>query len=339
MFNLSSYRDFDYGLDTAETFEPGDADNVPLADTSLPHVMTVLGPIEPDELGVCLTHEYLLGRRQSRDGKDSVSALDRLDQAAQELESFAFSGGRGVVDARTADLHRDAAGLYDLAQRVPLHIIATTGSLSHPGPGDRTDADALAAGFIRDLTVAMDDTHSLSGLIAIEVDGHGRAWDGHAAILAAAVAHQATGAPVAVYSDTPANASYALEALEREGVGSHRVILQGLGRGISVSDVIAIAASGATVAFGGIGEGTGDDASQARAIIRLFEAGFGDSVLISRHHLSPSNPDVGDGRSGLNHLLEWFALTLMEAGAEAAMVRRLFVENPCRALSILPKSR
>ncbi len=340
MFNPSSYRDSDYGLDTGETFEPGDADDVLLADTSLPHVMTVLGPIEPDELSVCLTQEYLLERRRPGDGKDSDSAPGHLDQAAQDLESFAFSGGRSVVDTRTADQGRDAARLYELAQRVPLHIIATTGRHGRPELGDRVDADALGAEFIGDLTVGMDGTDSLSGLIAVEVAVDGSAWGEHPLIRAAAMAHRATGTPVAVHSGTPATASHTLEALEREGVAPHRVILRGMGRGVSAEEVIALAVSGAAVTVGGIGEGgTDGGADQAHAIIRVFEAGFGDSVLISRHHEAPSSPCVGDGTFGLNYLLERFALTLMEAGAEAAMVRQLFVENPRRALSVFPKGR
>jgi len=337
MFDPSSYRDSDYGLDRGETFEPENADDVPLADTSLPHVMTVLGPIEPDELGVCLTHEYLFQGRESGRGDDLSSALDHLNQTAQDLESFAFSGGRGVVDARTADLGRDAARLYQLAQRVPLHIIATTGRRSPLQPGDRVDADAVGAEFIRDLAVGMDGTRSLCGLIAVEVDGDGRAWEGQAAIRAAAMAHQVTGAAVAVDSATPLIARHALEELGKEGVSPDRVILQVLGHNVTVDQIITLAASGAVVSLGGIGLGGADgDARKARTIVRLFEAGHGDSVLISRHHRSSANREVGGDSARLDYLLAWFPLMLMEMGAQAGMVRRLLVENPRRALSILP---
>lgn len=340
MFDPRSYRDSDYGLDVGETFEPEDAGDVPLADTSLPHVMTVLGPIEPDELGVCLTHEYLVQGRPSRAGHDSASTLVPLDQAAQDLETFAFSGGRGVVDARTTDLGRDAAGLHQLAQRVPLHIIATTGRSARLQPGESLDAEAMEAELIRDLTVGMDGTPARSGLIALGMDVDGLRQGGNGVIQATARAHQSTGATVTVQSDTLVTASRVLEAFEKEGVAARRVILQGMGHGVSgvsVEEVIALAAKGAAVSFDGIGAGGADgDIDQARAIIEVFEAGFGDAVLISGYQRPAPGPNPGNGRSRLAYLLEWFALTLMEAGAEARIVRRLLIENPRRALTVLP---
>lgn len=342
MFDPNSYRDADYGLDIGETFEPDDTADVALADTSLPHVMTVLGPIDPDELGVCLTREYLLQRRGFADD-DPGLALDAQGQAAQAqaqaLEMFAFSGGRGVVDARTTDLGRDAAGLFQLAQRVPLHIIATTGRRAGFHPEDPVDVEAMGVEFIRDLTIGMDGTTVQSGLIAVGMGHEGLNARENAAIRAAAMAHRATGAPVAIEVATPLIAMTALERLGKEGVDADRVILWGLGRSVSVDKAIAIAGSGAAVSFDEIGNGgTDGDARQARAIIQVFEAGYGDRVLISRHPRSASTQDAGGSSERLSYLLERFSLTLMGEGAEAGMVRQLLIENPRRALSIVPNT-
>src|SRR5690606_1098661 len=56
-----SYEDTDYGLEAGESFEPEDAWDVETGvSTDGPHVMTLLGPIDSIELGVCLHHVHLL---------------------------------------------------------------------------------------------------------------------------------------------------------------------------------------------------------------------------------------------------------------------------------------
>jgi len=220
---------------------------------------------------------------------------------------------------------------------VPLHIIATTGRSARLQPGESLDAEAMEVELIGDLTVGMDGTPARSGLIALGMDVDGLRQGGNGVIQATAKAHQSTGATVTVQSDTLATASRVLEAFEKEGVAARRVILQGMGHGVSVEEVIALAAKGAAVSFDGIGAGGADgDIEQARAIIEVFEAGFGDAVLISGYQRPAPSPNAGNGRSRLGYLLEWFALTLMEAGAEAGIVRRLLIENPRRALTVLP---
>lgn len=48
---------WDFGLEEGERFEPLDEDEE--LDLSQPHVMTVLGPIDPGALGFTLHHEHV----------------------------------------------------------------------------------------------------------------------------------------------------------------------------------------------------------------------------------------------------------------------------------------
>jgi phosphotriesterase-related protein len=343
MFNPNAYRDTDFGLESGESFEPEDADDALPVDTAGPHVMTVLGPIDPDDLGICLTHEHLGWKPTELDLHAPDYRLDHVERVAEELESFALRGGRSIVDATTADVGRNAAALHELARRVPLHIIASTGRHNHiyrDGQGDSPDADGLAVEFIDDLTRGMDGTSALAGMIAVGTGAAEISGVDEAVLVAAARAHLATGVPIAMQPGDTSKVHGILDRLELEGVDPSRVILQQMDRMPTVDAVIGLAARGASCSFDQIGKaGSEEDRARARTIVEVFGAGYGDSVLISQDLDRKSWSRADGGNPGLTYLLEWFTLMLMEAGAEAEMVRRLLIENPRRALCIVPGDR
>ena len=81
-------------------------------------VRTVLGDVASEELGPTYAHEHLLTRpagEHVRNDPDLV--LGDEQRAAAELQSFLQAGGRALVEATTAELGRDSAGLRRLAQR------------------------------------------------------------------------------------------------------------------------------------------------------------------------------------------------------------------------------
>ena len=74
MWDPQAYRDTDYGLEAIDSFEPEDFNQGDDVDLSQPHIMTVLGPIEPDQLGVCQPWEHVLNDA----GLDEPAYLARL---------------------------------------------------------------------------------------------------------------------------------------------------------------------------------------------------------------------------------------------------------------------
>src|SRR5215216_759412 len=91
-------------------------------------VRTVLGDVAPEELGPTYAHEHLLTRpagEQVRDDTDLV--LDDEQRAVAELRTFVQAGGRALVEASTAELGRNLAGLRRLARRTGVHVVAATG--------------------------------------------------------------------------------------------------------------------------------------------------------------------------------------------------------------------
>jgi phosphotriesterase-related protein len=148
-----------------------------------------------------------------------------------------------------------------------------------------------------------------------------------------------TGLPVSLHVANPGVALHSIDIAVSMGVSLSRLtISNGLG---SFDGAAArhLAEAGAFVLFGGIGKGgaSGEiDATIAKSILELVERGYEDRILVSQGLDKRSEFLAWGGSPGLVYLLERFTLNLMEAGAQAPLVRSLLVENPARALTISP---
>jgi 5-phospho-D-xylono-1,4-lactonase len=344
VWNPQNYEDADYGLEPGESFEPDNAlDGAHEVDLAEPHVMTVLGPILPDELGICLHHEHILCDPVAITRENADYRLDREDLAVEELEAYVTMNGRGIVDCSTRDYGRNAAGLVRIAGQVPVHIISVTGRHKHlhvSGLDRGKDVEALKSEFLRELQQGMDGTTARAGVIKLGTSLDEITDVEDATIRAVAAAHRVTGAPITTHTDEGTMALEQLERLESAGVDPSRVIVGHLDRRLSLEYLVAVARTGAFVSFDQVGKTSyGADADRAAMLVRLAEAGYGHQLLMSQDFAQRSLLLAYGGQPGLAYLLERFTLELMEAGAEALLVRDILIENTARALTILPPSR
>ncbi len=161
-------------------------------------VMTVLGPIPVEDLGVTLTHEHILidvgangpepqeasrkalfHRPLTIDILGEVRALPQsnrdnqlltdIDLMASEVAKFAEWGGRTLLDP-TVDgfMGRDVSGLRQVSHRSGVNIIASAGyyhELSHPPKLKNMSADDIADEVVRDLTEGVPGTGVRAGSI------------------------------------------------------------------------------------------------------------------------------------------------------------------------------
>src|SRR5215213_6618456 len=123
--------EYDYGLQPGERFEPDEELDEPF-DLNRPHVMTALGPVDPGALGFTLPQEHVISRPP---GGDPVLQLDDIAKAVGELEGYALTGGRALVDLTTADYGRNVGDILWIAQRVPVHIVLATSVHGHRSAG------------------------------------------------------------------------------------------------------------------------------------------------------------------------------------------------------------
>jgi phosphotriesterase-related protein len=159
--------------------------------------LTVLGEIDPKDMGVTLIHEHLFNdcsfyykvpdREDERHLKDEPVSFEnvfkvrrspsacldnmRLDDEAlaiKEVSRFATSGGRTVVDVTNHGLARNPEGLVRIAKATGLNIIMGSGyylKQSHgPSLSARTEKD-IEDEIVRDVLEGVDGTGIRAGII------------------------------------------------------------------------------------------------------------------------------------------------------------------------------
>lgn len=197
-----------------------------------PDVMTVLGPIHPDALGVTLSHEHAfldltnqftepddprrrsIGQQKvSRDDADLLQRdpyaikdnllLDDLSLALEEVARYKAAGGSTITECTSVGIHRDPEKLRRLAQGAGINVIAGCGYYTwdtHPrGMGERLAAD-IAEEIVRDLTVGIEKTGVRAGVIGEIGISNPMHRDEQKNLVAAALAHQRTGVGIQVHT-------------------------------------------------------------------------------------------------------------------------------------------
>ncbi|MGC4106125.1 MAG: hypothetical protein QM753_07185 [Thermomicrobiales bacterium] len=314
MWDPRTYEDTDYGLDDGESFEPDfDPNEDEPFDPAMPHVMTILGPIEPEELGVCLPATRFMPQ-PSPDQTERERARF-LAEAGEELEAFASVGGRGIVDIATAETGRDVPALQRLTQLVPSHIIAST------SPDGLSDDDLDRASVRPGLIVAHLEAVAAADRIERAIEGafrHGMpllitvpSWDRAAAMLAARrrVVDGMTAAPRLVLGGPEGLPD--LDTIEEAGNARAFVTIRCAGPGHPH-----------------------DEALLAERIVDVGNEGLAAHLLVTMDIVVPRLRLAVPAEPRTPYLIDRFALALMDAGASALDVRRLLVENPAEALTI-----
>ena len=221
-------------------------------------VQTVLGPIDPDDLGVTMTHEHLLidlgcyfelpdeaSLRGHVDApltmdllskalsfwaynRDSQQLLD-VETAIREVSSYKYLGGRSVVDATSIGIARDPLALARISRATGLNVIMGASfyvPVSHPTDMDERTEDDIAAEIIRDVAVGVGETGVRSGIIG-EVGNFWPTGENERKVLrASARAQQETGAPILIHPGFhPDSLPAIMETLIEAGADPARVIM------------------------------------------------------------------------------------------------------------------
>jgi len=191
-------------------------------------IQTVLGAIDPSELGATLSHEHVLWDASfmfeepeerglahepvrienlewlKRHGVGSIDNLRLLDEdiAVEEVLRFKRAGGGAMVDMGNNGLCRDPEGLARLSGATSVHIVMGSGYYvggSHPNELADRSVDNLVEEMVRDITVGVDGTGIRAGVLG-EIGCSNPLMETEVKVLeAVAGAQNITGAPVNIH--------------------------------------------------------------------------------------------------------------------------------------------
>ncbi|MFJ9243658.1 phosphotriesterase [Streptomyces sp. NPDC101776] len=296
-------------------------------------VRTVLGDVDPGELGVCDAHDHLFLRSPRLPGQE----LEDASAARAELAAFRAVGGGSVMQWTPYGMGRRVADLPSLSRSTGVHVVCATGlhQAAHYSPELLASLrGGLAGTFVAELTEGVGPSGVRAGFIKVAGGFHG--LDAHArwTMTAAAEAHRATGAPIAVHLELGTGALDVLDLLCGElGVEPHRVILGHLNRSPDPVVHRQAAVAGAYLAFDGPSRAHhATDWHMPDAVRALADADFGDRLLLGGDTVVAGARSV-DGGPGMPYLLRRVGPRLaVELGEE--LVGRVFRENPARAFAV-----
>jgi phosphotriesterase-related protein len=333
-------------------------------------VMTVLGPIAPEAMGITLMHEHLLidsttwwhspaSPSRMPLAYSLVSSaiygelrmdpfvnldncrLDDVNVAIEEVQAFKALGGHTVVDPTCRGIGRDPAALQAVARATGLHIIMGTGFYLEPT--HPPDVKVMSIQAIEDLITA-DVGEGVEGVragIIGEIGVGGKFTPEEQKVLrGAARAQRATGVPLTVHLPGWArHGERVLDLVAEEGGDLARTVLDHMNLSLDDPDYqMSLADRGVYLEYDMIGMDYFYADQQAQSPCDEENARalhrLIDQGYIQRLLLSQ---DVclkmmltRHGGFGYGHILRHFVPRLRRHGVTDAQITTLLVENPRR---------
>ncbi|GAA1715072.1 phosphotriesterase [Kribbella yunnanensis] len=296
-------------------------------------IRTVLGELRPDGLGICDAHDHLFFRSVMLRGQE----LDDVDAAVAEVGEFAAAGGQAIVQWTPYGLGRRAEELPGISRQTGVSLIAATGlhrAEHYPDGFVEKVWPRLAEVFHDELTVGIGNSSVRAGLI--KVAGGFHRLDDHAQYVmrAAAEAHHATGAPIAIHHELGSAADAVLDLLvDTLVVPPESVILGHLNRFPDARAHLDLARRGAWLAFDGPSRANNaTDPHLLECLAGLIDAGYGDRLLLGGDTTTAKARGATGEGPGMSFLLTTLRPRIIrEFGADTADA--IFRRNPARAFA------
>ena len=303
---------------------------------TLSEVMTVTGPVRPEELGFTLIHEHIF-LSLLMDHLDTNRVLDDPGAARSELQRYKDAGGVTVVDQTNRGLEQQPEAVRRMALETGLLIVLGCGWYREPFYDPRLyreSANQIADEMIRDVREGIDGSGVRAGIIG-ELGAH-ETWISpveERVLRAGARAHLQTDATIATHGLFAPVGLDQLDILEEEGVAPGRVVV-GHAQDYPEHEYHAeIARRGAFISFDGMSDRNRFLLERDLANIkRIVDAGFIDHLLLA-HDVCLKSAYVSTGGDGYQFISTVLYPYLREIGISEEQFRHIMVDNPRRALT------
>jgi len=316
-------------------------------------VETFRGPVESDRLGATLIHEHIFVRNPElevnlHDGEWDPSSA--VETAVVGLNDLYEQGIQTVVDLTVLGLGRDVRLVSEVADRVPVNLIAATGwytsNVLPPyfrfrGPGRMIDgADPLVELFVRDIREGIAGGNVRAGMLKVMTGEEGLTPDVAQVMSAAAIAHQETGVPITTHSHPASRNGLAQQAfLGERGVAPERMIIGHSGDTEDIDYLRELMDNGSTIGMDRFGmEHVLSDERRVRTVATLLGLGYADRMVLSHDaaYYSHVTPPSWRARSApmwrMDTISQRVIPMLRDSGVSSEEITQMLVANPRRLL-------
>ena len=315
---------------------------------------TVLGDIEPAEMGVTYAHEHLIidGGRPVEMSPDFL--LADVDRLATELADAAAVGLQTAIDAMPADCGRNPAKLAELSRRTGINVVAATG-LHHEkfyGPSHwslRASEDELADLFVADVADGIDErdyggpivrrTDIRAGIVKVGGSQDGPSTRDLPIFRAAAAAHIRTGVPVHTHCEAGTGALEQIRTLVDAGVPASRISLSHVDKVVDRGYHRELFGTGAFAVYDQAFRWGDGENGTLRLLDWAVADGHAGQVMLGMDAARQGYYRAFGGAPGLAYLLRDFSDELEARGLGQELRHTFFVDNPARAFAFAEVDR
>ncbi|MBS7792321.1 hypothetical protein KTR66_20180 [Roseococcus sp. SDR] len=334
---------------------------------------TVLGLVDPAELGPTLMHEHLLwdirtpAMKADPDQGPEITLCNcfainygtrksprnyRLTceaTATEELRGMVAAGGRTVVELSSGGLEPRPNGLVALARDAGVHVIMGCGHYveEYQPQANRTrSVEHFAAEMVEQVTLGAWNTDVRAGIIG-EIGCQAPWTELERRVMAGAVlAMGETGAALNVHPGRhPDQPQEVADFIRAHGADPGRVIISHIDRTIFDADrLLRLADSGVVIEFDLFGQEQSyysladidmpNDAIRLRWIRQLIEHGHLERVVIS-HDICYQSRLTRYGGHGYGHIFANVVPMMRRRGFSEAEIDAILVANPRRLLTFV----
>lgn len=299
-------------------------------------VVTVLGEIEPSEMGNTLSHDHLMvdgwGLRNLYE-----AILDDEQIAIEEARLFKAAGGGTICDPTNIGLKRDPAALARISAASGVNIVMGAGwyrEVVYPDYIATTSTADLADLLVREIEDGVDGTGIRPGFIGEIGTERGAITPAVERVFrAAGRAHVRTGVPILTHTTHWGElALEQLDLLAEEGVAASAVIVSHLGDRKGIDNILPIAERGAWINVDNIGFVGGYAPLEFRAdnVAELCRLGLSDRVMLSNDICELGQLSAYGGVGYANVILNFLPM-LRARGVSDDQIEEMTVVNPSRA--------
>ena len=321
-------------------------------------IRTVLGDIEPNDLGITDCHDHLIrtGGIEVREHKDFL--MDSVQAGGDEFADYLKAGGRSMVCADPIGAGRNVPKMLEIANRFAGkgHIIMTTGF--HKAHFYDTRNSFLAVTPINDVVKMMIaeieegmDLYSYVGPVVKRVKAKAgliKAATGYDGIHpfelknleVAAKTSVATGCPILIHTQLGTSALEVAKILQKHGARPDRIMLSHLNKNPNKYYYKQVMDTGVSLAFDGPDRVKYySDAVLAENIKWLIDKGYQKQITLAmdagrtyyQHHYSKLRG--GHQSEGIKYLLTRFVPLLKVLGVSQAALDDILIKNPQKWLT------
>ncbi|HBY97509.1 MAG TPA: hypothetical protein DEP84_26805 [Chloroflexi bacterium] len=300
-------------------------------------VMTVRGPVSPDELGHTQPHEHLFVDLSWVKYRWQAMPITDEAQMIQEVQFYKDAGGDTLVELTLEHIGRHPEKMRRVSEETDVHIVMGTGFYREPYYPEfvnKTPTNELAKYMIDEIKNGIGNTGIKPGIIGeIGIDKQWIQGVEERVIRAAARAHRETG--LAVTTHTPPHMALGFfEILDEEGVPPDRIIFGHLDNTLEMDELERVLVTGAYVQFDLIGiEWINTDARRARVLAELIRRGHAERLLLSLDVATRARL-ITNGGTGFPHLIKNFLPLLRQEGIDEETIHQMTHVNPARVLAV-----